>query len=76
MNDEQRHRLEEITREGDPDQLVTKNRAAALLEVTPATITKWGREGRLPRVVLGTRTYRYRMSDIRQLIREHTERRG
>ncbi len=62
--------LEALTRDGNPDKLLTKEQAAELLEVTPLRIWKWGKSGKLARVVLGEHTIRYRMSDVRQLIRE------
>jgi excisionase family DNA binding protein len=70
-----REQLEDITREGDRDKLLTKEQAAALLEVPVMRFYRMALAGRVPRVVLGGRTVRYRMSDIRQMIRESTERR-
>lgn len=65
-----RERIEDATRDGDPDQLLTSAEAAALLGLSTWTVERWGREGKLPRVHLSTRAIRYRKSDVRQLIRE------
>lgn len=72
MDSEYRRKLEEITREGDEDQLLDAHEAGRLMGFAPGTVMKWGRAGKLPRVVLG-RSVRFRMSDIRQVIREHLE---
>ncbi len=72
MDSEIRRRLEEITRDGHEDQMLDAHEAGALMGFKPATITKWGRAGKLPRVVVG-RNVRFRMSDVRQFIREHLE---
>jgi len=66
--------IENITREGDPDQLVTAKEAARLLAVHQNTVHKMRRSGELACVVLSERVIRYRMSDLRQLIRERTQR--
>ena len=68
-----RSRIEDITREGDRDQLITSQQAARLLGLKAQTIENWGRSGKLPRVVLSSRAIRYRLADVRQLIRERTE---
>ena len=66
--------IEKITREGDRDQLLTSRQAAKLLQVTPQTVENWGRGGKLKRVVLSSRAVRFKLSDVRELIRERTER--
>jgi len=62
--------IEDLTREGHPDQLLTKAQAAALLGVGERRVYRWGHEGRLPRVVLSPKVIRYRESDVRRLIRD------
>ncbi len=66
-------RIEDLTREGHPDQLLTKEEAAALLGVGHRRVYRWGLDGRLPRVVLSPHVIRYRESDVRRLIRESLE---
>ena len=63
-------RLREITADADDDQLLTKTQAAKMLNVTPRTVYMWGLRGKIPRVVLGGKTIRYRLGDVRKLIRE------
>lgn len=67
-----REKIEDITREGDADQLVTKEQAAKLLAVSEWTVDRWRRQGVLRGVVLSERIIRYRMGDVRQLIRERS----
>lgn len=66
-------RIEDITREGDPDQLVSAEAVAALLAVSPRTVRRMRRDGRLRGVVLGSNLIRFRLGDVRQLIREKTQ---
>lgn len=52
----------------DPD-LLTKAEAAELLGVSPATISRWLKEGRLPAYRLGPRAVRIRRADLDDLLR-------
>lgn len=69
-------RIEEVTREGDPDELLTAEQVADMLKLTVRRVQDMGRgrgEVTLPRVRLGPHTVRFRLSDVRRLIREATE---
>jgi len=68
-----RDRIEDATREGSRDQLLTSAEAGKLLRVTKETVERWGRSGVVPRVFLSSRAIRYKATDIRSLIRERTE---
>ncbi len=65
-------RIEDITREGDPDQLVTVAKAAELLAVSTQTVRRMRLRGELRSVKISERVVRYRLGDVRQLIRERT----
>lgn len=65
--------LGNIVGEHDRDQLLTKYEVADLLRVAPTTVTKMGRSGVLPRVVLNARTIRFRMDEVRRYIREQQD---
>jgi excisionase family DNA binding protein len=65
--------IEDITRDDDPDQLLTKHEVASLLRVSAVTVTRMGRDGRLPRVKLNDRMVRFRSSDVRRYIRERSQ---
>ncbi len=66
-------KIEDITREGNPDQLLTKYDVAALLKVAPITVTRMGAAGKIPRIKINDKMIRYRLGDVRQFIRERTE---
>lgn len=64
--------IEELTKgPEDLDQLLTKHEVAALMKVTPRTVYEWGRSGILPKVMLPVVRIRYRLGDVKQMIREH-----
>jgi excisionase family DNA binding protein len=57
------------TTRSDPDQLLmTKAEVAALLRVTPHTVRRWAREGRIHQVKLGERTARYTTQSVLEFI--------
>ncbi len=54
-----------ISQQDNAPELMTKKEAAAMLRVTTRTIDKWFANGSLPakvRVIVGTRTVRFRRS--------------
>jgi predicted DNA-binding transcriptional regulator AlpA len=58
------------------DRLITRTELAAMLGYKPQTIARWkwaGQADRPPEVRLGHRI-RYRLSDVRRWITEHSER--
>ena len=53
------------------DKLLTSTQVADLLQVSPMTISRWKREGRLPKALeLGPRSTRWRESDIQAFIQK------
>ena len=53
------------------DKLLTSTQVAEMLEVSPNTVFRWKREGRLPKAIqLGPRTTRWRESEILKLIEQ------
>jgi len=57
----------------EPDALLTRSEVARLLGVSPTTVTRWAREGRLAcRVTLGGH-HRFERALVEE-IREHMER--
>ena len=52
----------------DPDLLTTAE-AAKLLKVSPVTILRWLKQGRLPAYRLGPRAVRIRRADVQALLR-------
>jgi excisionase family DNA binding protein len=48
--------------------LVTTDRVAEMLNVTPQTVRLWTREGKLHPVPWPGRTYRYRLEDIEAIL--------
>ena len=51
------------------DKLLTSTEVAAMLNVSPDTVFRWKREGRLPKALkLGPRATRWRQSDIQAFI--------
>src|SRR3712207_2343318 len=54
--------------DADLPRLLTAEEVAAVLGVDPRTVQRFASDGRLPRVVLGRRSTRYRDSDVRALI--------
>jgi excisionase family DNA binding protein len=52
--------------------LLTAAEVAALLGLTPRTVKQLAHDGRLPRVVLGRRSTRYRLGDVLALIDDCT----
>jgi excisionase family DNA binding protein len=53
-------------------QLLTAVEVADLLGLTPRTVKQLAHDGRLPRVVLGRRSTRYRLGDVLTLIDDCT----
>ena len=51
------------------DDLLTKAEAAKLLRVSPVTISRWLKQGRLPAYRLGPRAVRIRRADVQALLR-------
>lgn len=53
------------------DKLLTSTQVAELLNVSPDTVFRWKREGRLPKALqLGPRATRWRESDIQKFIEQ------
>jgi excisionase family DNA binding protein len=48
--------------------LLTTDQVAAILQVTPRTVRRWGCDGVLPRLRAGGRVTRYRAADLAALI--------
>lgn len=46
-------------------ELITASEAAQLLNVSPDTVRRWAREGRIKVVVLPSGVYRYSQSEIK-----------
>ena len=60
--------------EPDLNRLLTRQEAAALLQLKPQTLAKWSMEGKhLPVVRVGDRAVRYRLWDVQQLIERGTQ---
>jgi excisionase family DNA binding protein len=57
--------------QAEPPQLLTRNQAARVLNVSVSAIRKWQREGRLAIVKLGS-SVRVPMADLKRLIEAHT----
>ena len=55
---------------GPAEKLLTARQAAEILGIAQSTLRAWTRDGRLPSVVLGTRTRRWREADLERLICE------
>lgn len=47
-----------------PDRLLKVADVGHVLGITPRTVKRLASDGRLPRVVIGARTTRYRLSDV------------
>lgn len=52
----------------EPEKLLTRKDAAAMLRVSTKTIQTWDRIGKLTPVKLGYRSLRYRQSDLQRLL--------
>jgi hypothetical protein len=52
-----------------PDELLTGAQVAAIFQVTPRTVWRWGAAGRIPRVQIHGIT-RYRMTDVTALLND------
>lgn len=61
-----------VLSEPHPAQLLTGANVAELLGTTPRTVRHYAEVGRLPRVVLGRRSTRYRLADVLELIDSST----
>ncbi len=55
------------------DRLLTRQEAAEFLGLKPQTLAKWAVTGaHLPMVKVGTRSVRYKLSDLQQFIKDRT----
>jgi predicted DNA-binding transcriptional regulator AlpA len=52
------------------DRLLTQEEAQAMLGLAPATFRRLAKAGNVPRVPVGARLVRYRLSDIQRIVRE------
>lgn len=52
------------TSEASPDDLLTTQEVAAKARVSPATVTRWAKDGTLTSIRLGGRLLRFRRSDV------------
>lgn len=71
QQDEQRN----DSKDRNGDQLMTAQEVAALLNLSPKTVYRWGDEGILPRIKMG-RNVRFRRSVVEDFIREHEDEHG
>lgn len=57
----------------DPERLITREEAARMLGIQPATLAKWAcqRKTDLPMVKIGSRV-RYRLLDVKEFIKLNT----
>jgi len=53
-----------------PQQLLTRQEAAAFLGVCPHSLMKWAKIGRIREIRLTRRAVRYRMADLEKFIAE------
>lgn len=62
------------TQQGSPTcrTLLTADEVAAALKITPATVYRWAKAGRLERVALGGRLVRYTPESVERLIHPST----
>jgi excisionase family DNA binding protein len=51
-----------------PDRLLRVDQVASILGIDPRTVKRLAAEGHLKRVVLGSRSTRYRLADVEALI--------
>lgn len=58
--------------EHPPPDLLTTAEAATLLRVSPITIARWAKQGRLPSYRLGPRAVRFRRADLDAMLRPPT----
>ncbi|MEK6326300.1 MAG: helix-turn-helix domain-containing protein [Actinomycetota bacterium] len=56
-----------------PERLLRVDEVATILGVDPRTVKRLAAEGQLRRIVLGRRSTRYRLEDVRALIDRRTE---
>lgn len=59
--------LESNKKKLEEDLYITAKEACEKLKVSQATIWRWGRDGRLNKKTVGSRSY-YRLSDVNNLI--------
>lgn len=50
------------------EELLTSDEVAKLARVHPSTVLRWAQSGRIPAVVLGDRSYRFRVSDVEKFL--------
>jgi len=76
-DDQQRQRLlaELFGEQGAPagfgSRLLHTSEVALLYQVSPRTVMDWARSGRIPSVRTPGGHYRYRLSDIRELLEQY-----
>lgn len=54
------------------DELLTRDDVAKLLKVTPITVYRLTKQGKLPAIKIGKRFVRYKKPDVLELINRHT----
>lgn len=54
-------------------QLLTTDELANRLDLRPSTVASWGREGKLPRLVISRSVVRYVWSDVLRSLRNGAE---
>jgi excisionase family DNA binding protein len=54
----------------EPDRYLTRSQVARMLGVSPNTVTRWAREGRLPSLVTLGGHHRFERSTIERIARE------
>ena len=55
------------------NRLLTADQLAARLDLQPSTIKRWGRVGKIPRLVVGYNLVRYIWSDVLRALRQADE---
>ena len=55
----------------DPDRCLNRREVAALIGVSPKTIIRWVKTGKLPEIDLSPGIKRYKLQDIEALMQAH-----
>ena len=58
------------------DKLLTPEQAAERLQISPLTVRKWLREGKLPGVKPGGKVWRVREKDLEEFLNRPPEKEG
>lgn len=66
--------MDQISTRGNPDWLLNGNEVANLFKVSPKTVYRWARSGKLPYILTPGNRYRYRLTDVYKLRRTEQRR--